>query len=176
MASGLGPEGSLIMLWAGEDPALHSTLIERLESAGIPFIDKSAGDDGTIPSADVIPIDWKARFGFEVAVPSSSLAAAEKILEKLLDEEPTDMEIAANESTEPTIAELEPAKVGAASCAVWSGSDEARAGFLVRALVENEIPARVETHGSEATVYVPPEEQTLAREIIREIVEGAPPA
>ncbi|MHB8500396.1 MAG: hypothetical protein ACYDCG_10795 [Candidatus Acidiferrales bacterium] len=176
MSSGPGPQGSLIMLWAGEDPALHSSLIEKLQSAGIPFIDKSAGDDRTVPSADIIPIDWKARFGFEVAVPSSSLAAGEEILEKLLDEEPADMEIAANESSEPTIAEQEPSKVGAATCVVWSGSDEARARFLVEALKENEIPARAVTHAREATVYVPPEEETLAREIIREIVEGAPPA
>jgi hypothetical protein len=35
---------------------------------------------------------------------------------------------------------------------------------------------RVEKQGSETTLYVPPEEVTLAREIIREIVEGAPPA
>ena len=122
MSSGLGPQGSLVMLWAGEDAALHSTLIEKLQAEGIPFIDKSAGDDRTVPSADIIPIDWKPRFGFEVAVPSSSLVEAEKILEKLLDEEPADMEIAANNSTEPTITEQEPSKVGAATCAVWTAS------------------------------------------------------
>jgi hypothetical protein len=110
-----------------------------------------------------------------VAVASSNLAAAEKILEELLNEDPVDMEIAANDSPVPTTAELEPSSVGAATCAVWSGSDEARAGFLVQALKENDIPARAETRGSEATVYVPPEEEALAREIIREIVEGAPP-
>jgi hypothetical protein len=176
MASAAGPQGSLIMLWAGEDPALHSSLVEELEAAGIPFIDRPTGDDQIAPPADILPIDWKAQFGFEVAVPSSSLTAAKKILEELLEEEPADMEIAENDSSEPTIAEREPSKVGAAICAVWSGSDEARVGFLVQALNENEIPARVETHGSEATVYVAPEEETLAREIIREIVEGAPPA
>ena len=173
MSSSPGPQGSLVMLWAGEDPALHSSLIEKLQSAGIPFIDKPTGDDKTVPSADILPIDWKARFGFEVAVPSSKLDAAEKILEKLLDQEPVDMEIAANDSTEPV--EVKPPHLSAASSAVWSGCDEARAGFLVQALKENEIPALVEMHGSEVTVYVPPEEQTPAREIIREIVEGAPP-
>lgn len=174
MASGPGPQGSLVMLWAGEDPALHSSLIEKLQSAGIPFIDKPTGDDKTVPSADVLPIDWKARFGFEVAVPSSNLAVAEKILEKLLDQEPVDMEIAASDSAEPV--QVKPSHLSAATCAVWSGSDETRAGFLVQALKENEIPARAETHGSEATVYVPREEEALAREIIREIVEGAPPS
>ena len=175
MASAPGPEGSLIMLWAGEDPALHSSLVEELEAAGIPFIDKPTGDDEVAPTADTLPIDWKARFGFEVAVPSSSLAAAEKILEKLLDEEPVDMELSANDSPEPAAAEARSAHLGTTTCAVWSGSDNAQAGFLSQALKENEIPVRVETHGSETTVYVPPEEEMLAREIIREIVEGAPP-
>jgi hypothetical protein len=164
------------MLWAGEDPALHSSLLEELEAAGIPFIDKPTGDDEVAPTADTLPIDWRARFGFEVAVPSSSLAAAEKILERLLGEEPVDMEIAADDSAQPGVVEVKPSHLSATNCAVWSGADEARAGFLVQALKENEIPARAETRGSEATVYVPPEEEMLAREIIREIVEGAPPA
>jgi hypothetical protein len=174
MAIGAGPQGSLIMLWAGEDPALHSELLQELEAAGIPYIDKPSGDEQTAPQADILPIDWKAKFGFEVAVASSSLAAAEKILEKLLDEEPVDMELAAEDEGAP--AAEAPAHLSQASCAVWSGADESRAGFLVQALKENEIPARVETRGSEATVYVPPEEEMLAREIIREIVDGAPPA
>jgi hypothetical protein len=176
MASGPGPQGSLIMLWAGEDPALHSSLLEELEAAGIPFIDKPTGDDEVAPTADTLPIDWKARFGFEVAVLSSNLPVAEKILERLLDEDPVDMEISANDSGEASAAEVKPSLVGATTSAVWSGSDEARAGFLSQALKENEIPVRVEMHGSETTLYVPPEEEMLAREIIREIVEGAPPA
>lgn len=176
MASAPGPQGSLIMLWAGEDPALHSSLLEELESAGIPFIDKPTGDDQVAPTADTLPIDWKPRFGFEVAVLSADLAAAEKILEQLLEEQPVDMELAASDSTESATAEVKPSKLGAATCAVWSGPDEKRAGFLSQALKENGIPVRAETLGSETTLYVPPEEETQAREIIREIVEGAPPA
>jgi hypothetical protein len=164
------------MLWAGEDPALHSSLLEELEAAGIPYIDKPTGDDEVAPTADTLPIDWKARFGFEVAVPSSNLADAEKILERLLDEEPVDMELSANNSAEPATAEVKESHLGATTCAVWSGSDEARAAFLSQALKENEIPVRVNMRGIAATVYVPPEEEMLAREIIREIVEGAPPA
>lgn len=178
MASSAGPQGSLVMLWAGEDPAMHSSLIEELEAAGIPYIDKPTGKDEVAPTSDPLPIDWKPRFGFEVAVPSSSLAAAEKILEKLLDEEPVDMEIAAEDEAGPAAAGGKTGGSGAATRAVWSGSGEEqeRAKFLSEALHENEIPVRVEVQGSETTLYVPPEEETLAREIIREIVEGAPPA
>jgi len=165
------------MLWAGEDPALHSALLEELEAAGIPYIDKPTGDDEIAPAADVLPIDWKAKFGFEVAVPSSNLGAAEKILEKLLDEEPVDMEIPAEDEAGPA-AETVPGHLSAATRAVWTGAggEQERAEFLSEALKENEIPCRVEVHGSETTLYVPPEEEMLAREIIREIVEGAPPA
>jgi hypothetical protein len=176
MGTGAGPQGSLIMLWAGEDPALHSSLLEELEAAGIPYIDKPTGSDEVAPTADTLPIDWKARFGFEVAVPSSSLPAAEKILEKLLDEEPVDMELSADDSSAPAAEGTKPAQLGVTSCAVWSGADGERASFLSEALKENEIPVRVETRGQETTIYVPPEEEMLAREIIREIVEGAPPA
>jgi hypothetical protein len=175
MASGPGPQGSLVMLWAGEDPALHSELIEELQSAGIPFIDRPTGDDRVPPSADILPIDWKTQFGFEVAVPSTNLVAAEKILEKLLDEEPVDMELPAEDGADSAAVAPDPAHLSQAASAVWSGDDQERANFLSQALKENEIPVRAETHGSETILYVPPEEEMLAREIIREIVEGAPP-
>lgn len=80
MASATGPQGSLIMLWAGEDPALHAALVEELEEAGILYIDRPTGDDQIAPPADILPIDWKAQFGFEVAVPSSSLGRRRRFL------------------------------------------------------------------------------------------------
>ena len=176
MGSAAGPQGALITLWAGEDPALHSSLLEELECAGIPYVDKPTGDDRVPPTADILPIDWKPKFGFEVAVPSSNLAAAEKILEKLLNEEPVNMELPAEDDAAPAAVEAPPAHLSNATSAVWSGDDQERANFLSQALKENEIPVRAEKHGQETTIYVPPEEETLAREIIREIVEGAPPA
>jgi hypothetical protein len=65
--------------------------------------------------------------------------------------------------------------VGVAISEVWSGEDESLAGFLGAALKENGIAVRVERHGQKATVYAAPEEESRAREIVREIVEGAPP-
>lgn len=177
MASAFGPQGSLVMLWAGEDPVLHSSLIEALQSADIPFIDRPTGDAGVAPAADIFPLDWKPQFGFQVAVASTNLAAAEEILEKLLDEEPANMELSADDDAAPSVVmETKPTVIGQTTCAVWSGGDEEQAGFLSQALKENEIPVRLEKTGSERTLYVPPEEETLAREIIREILEGAPPA
>jgi hypothetical protein len=167
-------QGSLVLLWAGEDPALHSSLLEQLEAAGIPFVDKPAGGDQSTPKADVFNFELGARFGFQVSVLSSNLAAAEKILENLLGEEPVDLELPTEDGASPA-AEI-PAHISQATSAVWSGNDPEGVDFLRQALKENEIPVRVETRGQEATIFVPPEEETLASEIIREIVEGVPPA
>src|ERR1700675_4815994 len=95
--SDFGNEGSFVILWAGENPSVHVNLIEKLEANGIAFVDKSLGDDEVAPTADPLPIDWKPRFGFEVAVFSPHVPAAQQILEKLLGEEPQDLEIPAQE-------------------------------------------------------------------------------
>jgi hypothetical protein len=176
MATGAGPQESLIVLWAGEDPAFHATLLEELQSAGIDFVDRSIGNDRDTSTTDPFFVGQDPMFGFNVAVHASNLAEAEKILEKLLGEEPVDMEIPAEDDAAPAATQPETGHLSNATCAVWSGADGERASFLSEALKENEIPVQVETRGSESTLYVPPEEEMLAREIIREIVEGAPPA
>jgi hypothetical protein len=175
MATPSEMQSSFVTLWAGEDPVLHTSLLEELRDAEIPFIDKPIGRDAVAPSSDPLPIDWKARFGFEVAVSSAHVGAAEKILDQLLGQEPVDVELAAEDDGPPPAAAPQPSHLGKTTAAVWSGDDSERSGFLGEALKENEIPVRVETQGDRFTLFVPPEEETLAREIIREILEGAPP-
>ena len=170
------PQGSFVLLWAGENPAVHATLLEELQAADIPFSDKSLGDDEVAPTADPLPIDWKPRFGFEVAVLSTDLGAAKEVLEKLLDEEPADVEIPAQDdaaAAEPPLVvttETHPA------VEVWNGSDERIAQFLTAAMQENEIPIHIENPGDETRIYVSAANDKRAREIVREVVEGAPPA
>jgi hypothetical protein len=168
-------QGSVVLLWTGEDPALHATLLEKLESAGIPYRDKVLGEDQVAPTADPLPIDWKPRFGFEVSVLSSDFPAAEAIAEKLLEQEPADLEIPAQDqapSSEPPLVsatELEP------TVEVWSGLDQRIAQFLTAAMQENEIPIHLEPSGDLTRIFVSPANETRAREIVREVVQGAPP-
>lgn len=168
-------QGSVVLLWAGEDLALHSSLLEQLELAGIRYSDKILGDDEVAPTADPLPIDFKPRFGFEVAVLSGDLSAAQAILEKLLDEEPADLEIPAQDEApgaEPALVsttELHPA------VEVWSGNDDRIAQFLTASMQENEITIHLEMAGDVTKVLVSDANAARAREIVREIVEGAPP-
>lgn len=168
-------QGSFVVLWAGESPALHSALLEQLESAEIPFSDKVLGDDEVAPTADPLPIDWKPRFGFEVAVLSADIPAAKAILEKLLEEEPADVEIPVRDEA----GQQEPALVVSTetnpAVEVWSGSDERIAQFLTAAMQENEIPIHLENPGDQTRISVSRANEKRAREIVREVVEGAPP-
>jgi hypothetical protein len=175
MSSKPSPQGSLVMLWAGENPALHWVLLERLQAAEIPFSDKTLGDDQVALTADPLPIDWKPRFGFEVAVLSPDLPAAREILEKLLDEDLEDVEIPAQDGA--PVAQL-PLVVTADKhpmVEVWSGNDNRIAQFLTAAMQENEIPIHLENPGEQTNIYVSAANEKRAREIVREIVEGVPP-
>jgi hypothetical protein len=170
------PQGSLVLLWAGEDPVLHTALLEQLQAMDIPFADKTLGDDEVAPTADPLPIDWKPRFGFEVAVLSSDLATAQEALEKLLNEEPVDVEIPAQQA----VTSEEPPLIWATeehpTVEIWNGNDERIAQFLTAAMQENEIPIHMEMPGEQTRIYVSAANEKRAREIVREIVQGAPPA
>jgi hypothetical protein len=175
MSSQAVPQGSFVVLWAGENPALHAALLEELRAADIPFADKTLGDDEVAPTADTLPIDWKPRFGFEVAVLSTDLAAAKEVLEELLDEEPADVEIPAQDGAIADEPALTVATETHPTVEVWNGNDERIAQFLTAAMQENEIPIHLENPGDQTRIYVSAANEKRAREIVREIVEGAPP-
>ena len=175
MSSKPVPQGSLVLLWAGENPAVHAALLDELEAAEIPFTDKSLGDDEVAPTADPLPIDWKPRFGFEVAVLSTNLAAAKEVLEKLLEEEPADIEIPAQDEMTSAEPPLVVATETHPKVEIWNGNDDRIAQFLTAAMQENEIPMHLENPGEQTRIYVSAANEKRAREIVREVVEGAPP-
>lgn len=175
MSSKPAPEGSFVLLWAGEDPALHTVLLEKLEAADIAVSDKTLGDDEVAPTADPLPIDWKPRFGFEVAVISGDLPAAQEILETLLSEEPADLEIPAQDGVPSKEPPLVFATEEHPAVEVWKGNDERISQFVTAALQENEIPVHLDFAGGQTGIKVSAANENRAREIVREIVEGIPP-
>jgi len=167
--------GSIRTIWEGEDLALHTTLLEQLEEAGIPFFDQPMGVFPGVRRGDPFPVQPMTRFGYHVAVLSSDLPAAQHILERLLEEEPQDTELPAGDEKQESTYARTAGEVGALTCEIWSGTDERLAEFLEAALKENGIAALVERHGDIASIYVSSEREGPAREIVREITEGAPP-
>jgi hypothetical protein len=175
MSASPSPGTSLILLWAGEDPALYAELLEALNAAGIPCKSLSLGDDSIAPASDPLPIDWKPRFGFEVAVLSQDYSAAQQILEKLLAEEPEDLEIPEPPEEQGKEPPLTVAGEEHPTVEIWTGGDDKIAEFLTAALQENEIPMHLENPAGQTHIFVSAANEARAREIVREITEGASP-
>ena len=173
--SEFGNEGSFVILWAGENPSTHMNLLEKLEANGIAYNDKTLGDDAVAPTADPLPIDWKPRFGFEVAVLSTDYPAAKEILEKQLDKIPDNMEIAEQpEVVDPAIVPRK-ANDEAADTQIWQGTDSKLAEFLTSALAENNVVVRAVAEGGATAIYVAEGNAARGKEIVREVTQGAPP-
>lgn len=62
-----------------------------------------------------------------------------------------------------------------ATLRVWSSEHSYPGEMIEMALKENQIHARFEKTDEKNAVYVQPEDELRAREIVREVVEGAPP-
>ncbi|HUE42505.1 MAG TPA: hypothetical protein VMP12_03025 [Candidatus Sulfotelmatobacter sp.] len=166
---------SLILLWAGEDPAFYQTLTDALNAAGVPSRNMAIGDDSIKPDADPLPIDWKPRFGFEVAVLSADMTAAQQIMEKLLAQEPQDLEIPAQPLAPDAERPLTEDTETHPKVEIWNGGDDKTAEFLTAALQENEIPMHIEAPNGETHIFVSAANEARAREIMREITLGQPP-
>jgi hypothetical protein len=166
---------SLILLWAGEDPAFYQTLTDSLNAAGIPSRNMAIGDDSIKPDSDPLPIDWKPRFGFEVAVLSADVTAAQQIMEKLLAQEPQDLEIPAQPLATDEERPLTEDTESHPKVEIWNGGDDKTSEFLTAALQENEIPMHIETPDGQTHIYVSAANADRAREIVREIMLGQPP-
>lgn len=167
--------GLLVPLWEGEDLALHTSLLQELDSARIPYFNEPMGVFPGARKGDAFPIQAMARFGYQVAVLSSNLVRARAILERLLNEEPKDLELPErNDPAEPAPRVLAGVKEEPI-WEVWVGADEEFASFLQDSLRENEIPLRVESVDGRRRIFVRPSDASQAKEILRELSEGAPP-
>ncbi len=167
--------GPLVLLWEGEDLALHTSLLEALDEAGIRYFSKPLGIFPGARRWDPYPIQPMTRFGYQVAVLSANLAQAEEILENLLDEKPQDKELPEQNDVVEAAPQAPASAAEESTWEVWSGADEEFAGFLQDALRENEIQLHAESNSGDNKVFVRPSDAPRAKEILRELVEGAPP-
>lgn len=171
--------GSLVELWKGDDRALCTTLTEALNEAGIRYYERPQGTRTREES--LFWLEGTSPIMFSLAVLSADLAAARRILEELLDQEPEDVSLPADDSGEASPDESSEREVpeswdpASATVEVWSGEDRKMLEFLVSALRESGIPSRTEQEGARVAVLVRPEDEARAREIVHEVVESKPP-
>jgi hypothetical protein len=178
-------KGPLVPLWEGDDLRLHASLLEALDAAKIPYLNKPLSVFPGVRRADPFPVQPLTQFGYKVAVLSSDFFDAKQILDRLQMEQPKLIELPEQSEEGPITSEP---RIGSRprtkhdedrsdeepTVEVWRGRDEEFARFLQDALRENAMPLRTETSADEAIVYVRPSDALRAREIVRELKEASP--
>lgn len=153
------------------------SVCERLRAAGIPF--------------EVVQQNRQflksVEHEFKIRVPLDSYGRAEEVIRKgQVDfaDEPEDqkiMELATNDDPAipaPTDKDWDPERwnSGDAIVEVWYDSDQERTRMIELSLSENRIHARIEImRDGSRRILVLHTDESRGREIVREIIEGAPP-
>ena len=175
------PDEPLKLLWRGQDPVLFTAVLSALNDAQIAHHDMTTQDNEGLSSSS-FPGVYSAP-GLEIRVFRSDLEDAQRVLGDVLQ-----ALLAGADATPALEGGLEDETVLAgeisddwnpeeATAEVWSGNDRAMTQFLADTFRENGIPSRtlVES-GAAARVLVRAQDQGRAREIIRQITAGLPPA
>ena len=76
-------EGNLVLLWSGDNLALHASLLEELKAAEVPYFDRPIGNYSRRAFPNRFPASGIPSFGFEVSVFSSDSERAKAILERV---------------------------------------------------------------------------------------------
>lgn len=183
----LSPERKeeLIRIWAGDSQETCAVLCQQLKDAGIHY-EVTQG----IKSRDQrMRVSWR----YELGVPAEKEKRAKELLElpetvveesSELDEEDEDqslLEWPEEDESAPTKERKKssyssPWYAEDATVEVFSETLTFQSDMIEMSLKENQIRARIEVQEDGfKKVFVLPEDEALAREIVREIVEGAPP-
>jgi hypothetical protein len=169
-------EDPFCSFWKGDDPRVHAELCELLGEQGIPH--------RTIRRQDHL-FNWNTMSAFEIGVRFSMFDKAETVVKEAYGS----ADDTASESVTPP-AELressEPRESKAswdpgswypeeAIAEVWAGEFPEMATLLAASLGENQIHSRVALADGMERLFVLPEDEARAREIVRQIIEAAPP-
>lgn len=177
----------LQVVWRGGDPVAVSRVIAALRGARIPHHVK--------PNQDHMAFELGIpRPRYEVRVFASDAAAAQHLLDPIHESppfasltdspNPAQLEIVARSASPREISEPPLSDMGAsharwkhqqATREIWASDDSALAQILEDCLAENSIGLRVEGAApGMLRLFVRPQEETRAREIIREVLDGSP--
>ena len=165
--------------WRGDDPRLHSELCELLDQEGIPH--KTVRHEDRLfrisdTSSFQIGIPYSLFEKAEAAV-QAAFASDEDDLPEATDEEPSPLELPESIVPDESRNDWDPANwfPEDATTEIWSSEYLYPGEIIELALRENQIHARFEKAKGRNTIFVLPEDEMRAREIVGEIVEGAAP-
>ncbi len=174
-------DGSVVPIWYCNDPAEFASAKVALQKADIPFVDQTSNRYLMFPSlrpkmeicVSSVNKDRakKALFEFQGLTDPEDLTDEEIESLALPDKEDADQDESMSLMTDPT----EDWDNTEATSEIWNGAAEYLADTLMACLRENGIPSHKLTEKDRLRLVVRPEQEARAKEIVREVVEAAPP-
>ena len=175
------------LLWKGANGVTFSAITAALDTAKVPY-NREDLDARLVFSSELSEL--------EIWVPAPSLADAQIVLDEVLsatanaplraerpdatNEIPAEDGEGADDIRHETLKELYPED---ATAEVWSGNDEMMADVLKSCLAEIGVACYVEHPDADSedaqrvyAVRVLPDDEARAREIVRQVIDAAPPA
>jgi hypothetical protein len=171
----------VVTVWTGNDPAEVAAVKEALTNAEIPFVDLSSNAYFILrsmrPKAEIcVPINEQEHartilLGFPSRTDLDELTPEEIASLALPESDDVDHDEAPSDSSDFPLDWDDQDHLSE----VWRGGSEDLANTLTMCLRENAIPSRKVAAGSDWHLEVPAEQETRAKEIVREVVEASPP-
>jgi hypothetical protein len=163
------------LVWRGGDPGAVSEVIQTLREAGIRHHVQATNDHMVFELGMPRP-KYAVRAFASDAARAKELLADIREPSPFVSMEPSALALAA-EPVEQQPARRRDWKPAAATLEIWSGEDSALAQLLQDCLRENGIGVRCQGRAPGIMLLrVMPADEVAAREIIREVREGSPPA
>lgn len=176
-------EDPFCSFWKGTDSRVCVELCTVLDEAGIPH--------KTIHRQDHL-FNLNNQTPYEVGVPASLYEKAEQAIKEAFgtdeetgedsvpllpapDRNPADFEKGMRDAIQDANEWLGPRYPEDATVEIWAGEDPSTKEIIEMSLRENDLLIRTETTPPNVKIYVLPQDEARAKEIVREILEGAPP-
>ena len=172
---------TLRSVWVGDQGDECAGLCRELQSADIPYrVDEQKEIAPSGKTLDRYQIGV-AEEDYDRAVEITGGFHPEALEEPEEEEQSADDEIpAATDESKPGSEWVENRAVRGefcpedATCLVWEGEPENWREAIEMSLKEFDIPMRWETENGKQSVFVLPEDETRAKEIVREVITGQP--
>jgi hypothetical protein len=163
----------IVMVWRGGDPLAVSEVVNRLREAGIRHHVQATHDHLVFELG-------MPRPKYAVRVFASDVSKVTELLADIRESLPFGLSFTPGEEEEPLASperSSQPWNPAAATVEIWNGEDASLAELLDACLRENRIGVRhAGREPGTVRLFVTAQDETAAREIIREVREATPPA
>jgi hypothetical protein len=187
-------EDPFCSFWQGDDARLHAELCAVLDEAGIPHktvrredhlfnlknfpafqigVPFSLYEKAEIAVKDAYGMDGSDPDAVQSLNPPTLIPDRARAIRKLPGSlTPSEEE---NIPGPPEPGDGAPWEAGDDGIEIWSGEDTSLGDMLIASLRENEIDVHCENANGKQSLLVSSKQEARAREIVREVIEGAPP-